>query len=74
MGVSDPDCISVDPLQGWFSALAVMALVVFILGMVVPMVGSIMSFVSSIATGAVASGSLMTAWQVWAQCVVWAAR
>ena len=60
MGVSDPDCISVDPLQGWFSALAVMALVVFIPGMVVPMVGSIMSSVSSIATGAVASGSLMT--------------
>ena len=49
-----------DPITEWFAALAVMALGTFMPVMIVPMLGSIISSVSSIATGAVSAGVMVT--------------
>ncbi len=49
-----------DPITEWFAALAVMALGTFMPVMLVPMLGSIISSVSSIATGAVSTGVIVT--------------
>lgn len=49
-----------DPITEWFAALAVMALGTFMPVMLVPMLGSIMSSVSSIATGAVSTSAIVT--------------
>jgi hypothetical protein len=51
---------SPDPITEWFAALAVMALGTFMPVMLVPLLGSIISSVSSIATGAVSTGSMVT--------------
>lgn len=51
---------SPDPITEWFAALAVMALGTFMPAMLVPMLGSVMSSVSSIATGAVSTGAMVT--------------
>lgn len=50
---------SPDPIVEWFAALAVMGLATFIPAMLVPMLGSVMGSVSSIITGAVATGSVL---------------
>ncbi|WP_179368127.1 hypothetical protein [Candidatus Nitrosotenuis sp. DW1] len=49
-----------DPVTEWFAALAVMALGTFMPAMLVPMLGSIISSVSSITTGAVSTGVIVT--------------
>lgn len=49
-----------DPITEWFAALAVMALGTFMPAMLVPMLGSIISSVSSIATSAVSTGVITT--------------
>ncbi|MCE2507195.1 MAG: hypothetical protein J4F36_12175, partial [Nitrosopumilaceae archaeon] len=47
-------------IQQWFSALAVMALAVFIPVMLVPMLGSLVSTITTMTTGAVSSGAMLT--------------
>jgi len=47
-------------IQQWFSALAVMALAVFIPVMLVPMLGSLVSTMTTLTTGAVSSGAMLT--------------
>jgi hypothetical protein len=49
-----------DPITEWFAALSVMALGTFMPVMIVPMLGSIISSVSSIATGAISTGFMVT--------------
>ena len=47
-------------IQQWFSALAVMALAVFIPVILVPMLGSLVSTMTTLTTGAVSSGAMLT--------------
>ena len=47
-------------IQQWFSALAVMALAVFIPVMLVPMLGSLVSTITTMTTGAVSSAAMLT--------------
>ncbi len=47
-------------IQQWFSALAVMALAVFIPVILVPMLGSLVSSITTMTTGAVSSGAMLT--------------
>jgi len=47
-------------IQQWFSALSVMALAVFIPVMLVPMLGSLVSTMTTLTTGAVSSGAMLT--------------
>lgn len=51
---------SPDPITEWFAALAVVALGTFIPAILIPLLGNVMSSVSSIATGAVSTGAMVT--------------
>lgn len=49
-----------DPITEWFAALAIMALGTFMPVILIPMLGSIISSVSSIATGSISTGTVIT--------------
>ncbi len=51
---------SPDPVVEWFAALAVMALAIFIPTIIAPVLGSVMGSVSSVATGAISTGTILT--------------
>jgi hypothetical protein len=51
---------SPDPITEWFAALAVMTLGTFMPAMLVPMLGNVMSSISSMTTGAVSTGAIVT--------------
>lgn len=51
---------SPDPITEWFAALAVVSLGTFMPAILIPLLGSVMSSVSSIATGAVSTGAMVT--------------
>lgn len=51
---------SPDPLVEWFASLAVMALAAFIPVMLAPMLGSVLSSVSSVVSGAMTTGAILT--------------
>lgn len=49
-----------DPITEWFAALAIMALGTFMPAILVPMLGSIISSVSSVTTGSISTGTVIT--------------
>lgn len=51
---------SPDPVVEWFAALAVMSLATFMPAMIAPMLGSVMSSVSSFARGAISTSASLT--------------